>query len=196
MMRPRAIDARRLVPIRLRSGFAIAIAVAVAFVGWRVWFIAGGAVPPAPTFAEVRAAYRASDVLVLDRHGEVIQEIRTDSRRRRLGWTALSEISPALTATVLASEDGRFFTHRGVDWRAVAAAALEPLRGRPRRGASTISMQLATFVDPELARRGGPRTLAQKWRQMRLAWRIEARWNKPEILEAYLNLASFRGELE
>ena len=62
-------------------------------------------------------------------------------------------------------------------------------------------MQLATLLDPELRRRGGPqtlhrRTLHQKWRQMRLAWRIEAGWSKPEILEAYLNLVSFRGELE
>jgi len=57
-------------------------------------------------------------------------------------------------------------------------------------------MQLATLVDPDLARRGAPRTLHQKWRQVRLAWRIEARWSKAEILEAYLNRVSVRGELE
>src|SRR5262249_5714722 len=38
--------------------------------------------------------------------------------------------------------------------------------------------------------------LAQKWRQIRLAWALEARWSKAEILEAYLNLVTFRGELQ
>src|SRR5262249_20529619 len=42
----------------------------------------------------------------------------------------------------------------------------------------------------------GERTLGQKWRQMRLARALERAWSKDEILEAYLNLASFRGELE
>src|SRR5262249_5839737 len=39
-------------------------------------------------------------------------------------------------------------------------------------------------------------TLRQKWRQMRLAWALERTWSKEQILETYLNLASFRGELE
>jgi len=188
--------ARAIQRMHVRAILIAAVAVAIASAAWRAAFLLGGSVPPAPAFADVRAAYHASDLVLLDRHGEAIQEVRTDPHRRQLAWTPLAEISPSLTAAVLASEDRRFFAHRGVDWRAVAAAALEPLRGRPRRGASTITMQLATFLDPTLARRGGPRTLAQKWRQMRLGWRIEARWTKPEILEAYLNLASFRGELE
>jgi penicillin-binding protein 1C len=133
---------------------------------------------------------------VLDRHGEVIHELRVDDTRRRLPWTPLAEISPALQAAVLASEDRRFFEHRGVDYRALAGAAAARLTGGPRRGASTITMQLAALLDPELRRRGGSRTLGQKWWQIRWAWAIEARWTKPQILEAYLNLVTFRGELQ
>jgi penicillin-binding protein 1C len=152
--------------------------------------------PAVPVPAEVRAAYRPSEVRLLDRHGEVVHELRVDDTRRRLPWTPLVEISPALRAAVLASEDRRFHGHHGVDYRALAGAAVARLTGGPRRGASTVTMQLAAQLDPELRRRGGPRTLGQKWRQIRWAWALEARWTKAEILEAYLNLITFRGELQ
>ena len=56
-------------------------------------------------------------------------------------------------------------------------------------------MQLAGFLAPELGGPGG-RGLRQKIRQIRAARAIEAGWSKDEILEAYLNLASFRGETQ
>jgi len=150
-----------------------------------------------PSFAAVRAAYQPSDIALLDRHGVTIHEVRVDTRRRRLAWTPLAAISPALQAAVLASEDRRFYVHHGVDARAVLGAALQFLRGGPRRGASTLSMQLATQLDPALQQhRNGFRALVQKWRQMQRAWALERRWSKAEILEAYLNLVTFRGELQ
>ena len=142
--------------MRPRALVFIGIALALGWAGFRLWLILGGVVPPAPAFSDVRAGYRASDLLLLDRHGEVIQEVRTDPRRRRLGWTPLDEISPALRSAVLASEDRRFFAHGGVDGRAVVAAGLQRIAGGHLRGASTITMQLATLLDPELRRRGGP----------------------------------------
>jgi penicillin-binding protein 1C len=148
-----------------------------------------------PSFSAVRAAYQPSDVQLLDRTGAVVHELRVDPSRRRLAWVPLAEISPALQAAVIAAEDRRFYQHHGVDGWAVVAAAARQLTGRGQRGASTISMQLATLIEGRRAPRGG-RTLAQKWRQMRAAWAIEARWSKSEILEAYLNLVTFRGELQ
>jgi len=148
-----------------------------------------------PTFADVRAACQPSDIALLDRHGAVIHEMRVDSQRRRLAWTPLSDISPALQAAVIASEDRRFYQHHGVDARAMIAAATQLLRGGPRRGASTISMQLATQLESQ-RHRSGWRAPAQKWHQMHLAWALEQRWSKAEILEAYLNLVTFRGELQ
>lgn len=147
--------------------------------------------PPAP-FEAVQRAYQPSDIRLLDRHGEVIQEIRVDKSGRRLSWTSLAEISAALRDAVIISEDRRFYRHGGVDWGALLAAA----SGGARRGASTISMQLATLLDRGLRRGNGPRSLAQKWRQMRAAWALERTWTKGQILEAYLNLVSFRGELQ
>jgi penicillin-binding protein 1C len=155
--------------------------------------LAAVATPPSP--AAVRAAWRPSDATLLDRHGEILHERRTDPSRRRLAWTPLHDVSPALVSTVLASEDRRFRAHGGVDARALAAAAWGRLSGAPSRGGSTITMQLAGLLDPGLRRRREPRGLAQKLAQVRQAWALEARWSKDQILEAYLNLVTFRGEL-
>ena len=52
--------------------------------------------PEVPSFARVRAAYRPSDVRLLDRHGAALHELRIDASRRRLAWVRLEQISPAL----------------------------------------------------------------------------------------------------
>ena len=150
----------------------------------------------APAFAHVRASWCPSDLRVMDRHGDVIHETRTDPLARRLSWSALGEVSPALVRAVLLSEDRRFAQHHGVDWRAVAAAAWQRLRGGGARGASTITMQLAALLDPGLRRGANPRGLLAKWKQMRAAWVVEERWSKDQILEAYLNMVTFRGEVQ
>jgi len=147
-----------------------------------------------PTFATARAAYAPSDHLLLDRRALPLHERRVDFDGRRLRWTALAEVSPALVDAVIAAEDKRFFAHGGVDGLAVLAAAVEGVRGGSRRGASTITMQLASLTDA--APRPARRTLRDKWRQMRRAWAIESAWSKDEIVEAYLNLVTFRGELQ
>jgi penicillin-binding protein 1C len=149
-----------------------------------------------PEFAAVRAAFVPSDARLLDRRGAVLHELRVDANVRRLAWTPLAEISPALTEAVIASEDRRFRRHGGVDALAAAAAAWAWLAGGGRRGASTISMQVAALVDPALRRDGAPRSPRLKWAQMRAAWALEGAWSKDEILEAYLNLVTFRGELQ
>jgi penicillin-binding protein 1C len=121
--------------------------------------------------------------------------MRLDKKGRRLDWVKLADISPALKRAVLESEDRRFYEHSGVDWRAVGGALMERLLGRGRRGASTISMQLATILTGEQPRKGR-KTVREKWDQMMASRRLEESWKKDEILEAYLNLVSYRGELQ
>jgi penicillin-binding protein 1C len=150
---------------------------------------------PVPSFAAVRAAHQPSDVPLLDRRGTVVYELRTDPGERRLVWSALADVSPALRHAVLAAEDRRFRSHHGVDWRALAGAALGRVAGRSARGASTITMQLAALLDPALVPPAGGRSPRQKLRQMRAALALERTWSKDEILEAYLNRVAFRGEL-
>jgi penicillin-binding protein 1C len=150
---------------------------------------------PVPAFAEVRGRFASSEGVLLDRHGRVIHERRVDPSGRRLAWTPLAEVAPVLVEALLAAEDRRFRAHAGVDPLALAGAARDALRGGPRRGASTLTMQVAALVDPALRAGAGGRGLLGKARQLRAALALERRWSKDEILEAHLNLASFRGEL-
>ena len=70
--------------------------------------------PGVPSFEAVRERWRPSDAQLLDRHGEPIHELRVDAHGRRLAWTPLAAISPALQEAVIASEDTRFCGHRGL----------------------------------------------------------------------------------
>ncbi len=149
-----------------------------------------------PSFDAVRDAWRPSDAYLLDRNGRLLQQLRMDRKVRRLWWTPLDQVSPALLRALIWAEDRRFHTHAGVDWRAVAAALGQRLRGGARRGASTLSMQLAALLDPALTPRLRHRSWPQKFRQIRDAYELEKRWTKRQILEAYLNLVDFRGELQ
>lgn len=147
-----------------------------------------------PTFAEVKAAQASSWQPVLDRHGAVLWQLRTDKQQNRLEWRSLEEISPALREVIVQAEDKRFYSHHGVDWKAVLGASRDRLLGRNRRGASTLTMQLAGLLDPALEARGR-RSWSQKWHQAMQARQLEKQWTKAQILEAYLNLVMWRGDV-
>jgi penicillin-binding protein 1C len=153
-------------------------------------------IPPFPvaTFDAVKSQWRAADAWILDRHGEPLSRVRIDKSRRRGEWVALKDVSPALVDAVLLAEDHRFREHSGVDWMGLLGAARQTSRGE-RRGGSTLTMQLAAQLEPRLER-GGQRGPVDKWRQLRQALALERAWSKDQILEAWLNLAPFRGEVE
>ncbi|ASM78932.1 penicillin-binding protein 1C [Vitreoscilla filiformis] len=174
--------------------------------GWAAWrhglvglglaLLAGGVhADEVPSFAEVKAAYRPSDLPVLDRQGRPLATLRVDERARRLGWVALEDMSPALLSALVHSEDRRFWEHSGVDWSALARSAWRNLFNQRTQGGSTLTMQLAGLLDQELARPRGGRSVGQKLGQMGTAQVIDARWRKADVLEAYLNLVPLRGEL-
>src|SRR5260370_26192590 len=152
--------------------------------------------PPAPTFAEVRARWHPSEAQLLDRNGDPVHELRIDRHGRRFAWTTLDQISPALTQAIVTSEDHRFWSHHGVDVIAITTSAARAMVGGKSRGASTITMQLASILDPSLGKSRARKTILRKFRQVFAALAIERRWSKPEILEAYLNLVTYRGELQ
>ena len=150
------------------------------------------------TYEEVKRDYAASDALLLDRNGVVLQALRIDKKVLRLSWVALDDLSLAMRDTLVLAEDKNFYEHGGVDWKAVVAAAWSNVtrRSKSGRGASTLTMQLAGLLDPVLRPvKDGSRSLMQKWDQMGAARELEKTWSKPEILEAYFNLVPFRGEL-
>ncbi|WP_420853883.1 penicillin-binding protein 1C [Rhodoferax fermentans] len=149
----------------------------------------------AASFDEVKAAWKPSDTQILDRHGQLLQRVRTDASVRRGQWLALADISPAMRSALVLSEDKRFYEHSGVDWQAVSAAAWANLWNTKTRGASTLTMQLAGLLDDDLKRASGGRSVLQKVQQTVSAQWLERRWRKDQILEAYLNLVPLKGEL-
>lgn len=171
-------------PARLLLGLA---ALALAALWW--WT----APPPVPAFADLKGQWKSSEAWLHARDGSLLSEVRVDFAQRRLAWVPLGEIAPALGQDVIAIEDRRFLSHGGVDWLALAGSLRDAFDGKGRRGASTLTMQTAAFLWPDIGRPGS-RGWLDKLRQMRTAWALEASWNKRQILEAYLNLAPFRGE--
>jgi len=156
--------------------------------------LVAGAAHAVPTFREVRDNWRSADIVVVDRHGETVARVRDDFRARRGDWVTLTDTSPALRTAIVLSEDKRFYAHSGVDWQGVAAAAWANLWNTRTRGASTLTMQLAGLLDDDL-RAGRGRSFGQKMGQAVSATSLERGWSKDQILEAYLNLVPFRGEL-
>ena len=151
--------------------------------------------PLLPTHAKVIAGWKPSESWLYDRNGVLIDSERVNFKARRLGWVALKDVAAVVPETVIAAEDKRFRAHGGVDWLALGSAIRSRFTGERSRGASTLSMQVAAFLSPGLAP-PGRRSWRDKIRQMRAAWALEAGWSKDEILEAYLNLAGFRGEAQ
>jgi len=150
----------------------------------------------ATTFEVVKAGWKPSEAYLLDRNGEVIHQARMDAKVRRLDWIGLDDISPSLRKAILHAEDRQFEEHSGVDWMALGAAAIGNAFGKNRRGASTITMQVAAMLNDSLAPKNGKRSMTQKWAQISAAQELDGNWTKQQILEAYLNLVTFRGELQ
>jgi 1A family penicillin-binding protein len=99
----------------------------------------------------------------------------------------LDRVSPHMLDAILAVEDRRFYSHKGLDpIRIVGAAWRNWKSGRIREGGSTITQQLARLEQLTPAR-----TFARKIREASIAVRLEERYSKQEILHAYLNAVYF-----
>jgi len=102
-------------------------------------------------------------------------------------WVPYGSISVHLKRAVITSEDARFSEHEGVDWEAIEKAYKEnQKRGRPAKGGSTITQQLAKnlFLSPE-------RSYLRKGQELVITYMIEALWDKRRILEVYLNVVEW-----
>ena len=101
-------------------------------------------------------------------------------------WTPLERIAPALPLAVIASEDGRFCRHWGVDWGALREVIDAAGEDGPSRGASTIPMQSAKnlFLWPS-------RSALRKGLEIPAALIIDRVWGKRRVMEAYLNIAEW-----
>jgi penicillin-binding protein 1C len=128
---------------------------------------------------------------VVDRNGKLLRAYAMEDGRWRLPVRS-TQVDPTYLKLLLAFEDKRFYTHHGVDPLAVGRAAIQlASTGRIVSGGSTISMQLARLLEPRRKR-----SLESKLRQMVRALELEQRFSKQQILDDYLTLAPFGGNLE
>jgi len=133
----------------------------------------------------------ATSVEVVGRDGALLRALATPQGAWRFR-VSLDDVDPRFLDMLVAYEDKRFFAHSGVDPLAVARAAVQLAAfGRIVSGGSTITMQLARLAEPR-----AERSIAAKLRQMARALQIERRLSKREILERYLTLAPYGGNLE
>ncbi len=103
----------------------------------------------------------------------------------------LDDVAPELVQALLGSEDRWFFVHPGVNPLAIARATIGNLRaGRVISGGSTIPMQIARMVEPK------PRTLPNKLYEAFRALQLDVHHDKRDLLEIYLNLAPYGGNLQ
>ena len=133
----------------------------------------------------------AASTSVHDRNGALLRLTLAADGTYRLSVT-LEQVSPKLIDAVLLYEDRQFFRHPGVNgWSLLRGAYATFGIGERRIGGSTITMQLARRLhDLESRSVGG------KLQQVLRALELEAKYGKREILEAYLNLAPYGGNVE
>ena len=114
-------------------------------------------------------------------------QARNPKAELKYRWVPYERISVHLKRAVITAEDARFAEHEGVDWEAIEKAYKDNVkRGRPARGGSTITQQLAKnlFLSPS-------RSYIRKGQELVITYMIEAFWDKRRILEVYLNVVEW-----
>lgn len=140
--------------------------------------------PPPLTRAHVNS------VLVTDRHGKPLRAFAAPDGRWRFA-VSIEAVDPAFVEALIRVEDKRFRSHHGTDWLGMARAAVDSLAaGRVVSGGSTITMQTARMLEPR------PRNAGSKLIEIWRANQLERRFTKDEILELYLTLTPYGGNLE
>jgi len=137
------------------------------------------------------AAAGDRSTVVLDREGKLLRPFLTSDGRWKLP-VGVDDVDPRYLAMLKAFEDKRFDSHYGIDPLGLARAAGQMLlNGRIVSGGSTLTMQVARLLEPR-----EDRTLQAKLRQAVRAVELERRFDKRQILDLYLTLAPFGGNLE
>jgi penicillin-binding protein 1C len=167
-----------------RIAALVAAVLVVSATAFTAWAISLGPLP-------LPEARKVSTTIV-DRNGKLLRAYAMADGRWRLPVDAKTSVDPIYVKLLLGYEDRRFYFHHGVDLLALSRAALQLVTsGHIVSGGSTVTMQLARLMEPRRER-----SLYAKLRQIVRAVEIEQQLDKDEILDLYLALAPFGGNLE
>lgn len=160
--------------------FPLVLALSTALAGVMLVAFAAAIIYPGLPSLELLTDYQPKIPLrVYSAEGKLIAEFGEERR----ALVRIGDVPQPMIQAILAAEDERFYQHSGVDYVGVARAALSNFAsGGVRQGASTITMQVARnfFLSKE-------RTLARKFNEVLLAFKIESNLSKDQILELYIN---------
>lgn len=132
-----------------------------------------------------------TSVEVVDRQGDLLRAYTVADGRWRMA-VDIADVDRGYVAMLLGYEDKRFYQHGGVDgWAMARALAQAAGNGRVISGGSTLTMQVARLLEES-----GTGAVAGKLRQMRVAWALERHLTKDQILQLYLHLAPYGGNVE
>ncbi len=174
---------RRWRRLKLAAGSFLAVTALLAAI-LTVWILSLGPLP-------LKEAQQVSTTVV-DRHGKLLRAFAMNNGRWRLPVNAKTDVDPGYLTLLLDYEDQRFRSHIGVDPWALGRAAMQLItRGRIVSGGSTITMQLARLIEPRQRR-----SFYAKLHQIVRALELERQLDKDQILNLYLTLAPFGGNLE
>jgi penicillin-binding protein 1A len=166
--------------ISVFSGMALFVLM-VLMVSWG-WF---GELPPLEELENPKT-YLASEIYSED--GVLIGKYYRQNRSN----ANFDQLSPNLVNALIATEDVRFYSHSGIDFRGAASIVMYAAVGK-RRGASTITQQLAKNLFPRKKFDSFIDKAATKLKEWITAVRIEERYTKEEIITMYFNTVEFGG---
>jgi penicillin-binding protein 1A len=141
-------------------------------------------VPLTPSVEALLHARGAQPSILLSANGTQLAMFKRGQQEQ----VTLDQVSPYVIRALIATEDHRFYDHRGVDITRTASAVWRTLRG-DAQGGSTITQQLVRNMFPEEI--GRARTIDRKIREIVTALKIEKAYTKEQILETYLNTVPF-----
>ena len=166
-----------------RPGCLVALLVLAAVGGLFVYELLS--LPSSGDIERLRTQQVSDTAMMRERAREAAQQGRRFRARQQ--WVELEQVArPAINA-ILASEDARFFDHGALDPKEIDEAVHGALdEGKPLRGASTITQQVAKNLFL-----GSERSFTRKAKEAYLAWRLERALSKRRILRLYLNIAEW-----
>ncbi|MCW9679301.1 penicillin-binding protein 1C [Dolichospermum planctonicum UHCC 0167] len=145
-----------------------------------------------PYFAPIHSIDIAQHQLAIeftDRNNLPLGTVLT-SDQENTSIIKLNQVSPQFIKAILAAEDGSFYQHGALDFKAIFRAIKVAIENKKIvSGASTITMQLARMLD------NSPRTITAKLKEVWLSWRLAAGMTKDEILTAYINRLPMGGNI-
>jgi len=173
----------RFLRVALLFTLAFVILITLAVAGTATWVLTayGSNLPAIDKLNEIEPGSTTTKIYARD--GTLLARLYDKNRV----YVPITQVPAVMKQAIVASEDERFYEHRGIDLRGIARAALANYRHEAiTQGASTITQQLARNMFLSNAQ-----TIDRKIQEALLAIQIERYFTKDEILERYLNLIYF-----